>query len=273
MTSTITRTKTVALRLKAVGPDNGVGDMQFEGYASVFGNVDSYGDVVRKGAFADTLTEWESSDEVLPVYWGHNMMDPDANIGHIVEAHEDDKGLFVRGQLDPESPKAQTVYRLLKGRRVGDMSYSYAVTDGEFIDSASKADGEDGSDPGGEYYEIRSLKLYEVSIVPVGANPLAEITGVKAGRVLSSKNLDAIKAAIEALQGVVKDAESSSDSGKASTAGASKGEAREGKPEDSTRDVSATQIDASPTATPEPVLTSNAVLSALALLDIERTAR
>ena len=29
--------------------------MTFEGYGAVFGNVDSYGDVIQPGAFADTL--------------------------------------------------------------------------------------------------------------------------------------------------------------------------------------------------------------------------
>ena len=40
-----------ALQIKAAGPDDGLKEGQFRAYASVFGNVDSYGDIVEKGAF------------------------------------------------------------------------------------------------------------------------------------------------------------------------------------------------------------------------------
>ena len=32
----------------------------FSGYASVFGNEDSYGDIVIKGAFAETIADWQA---------------------------------------------------------------------------------------------------------------------------------------------------------------------------------------------------------------------
>ena len=34
----------------------GADAMTFEGYGAVFGNTDSYGDVIQPGAFADTLS-------------------------------------------------------------------------------------------------------------------------------------------------------------------------------------------------------------------------
>ena len=52
------KTRTVDLYIKAAGPDEGLAEGQFLAYASVFDNVDSDGDITRKGAFLDTLAEW-----------------------------------------------------------------------------------------------------------------------------------------------------------------------------------------------------------------------
>lgn len=48
-------------------------------YASIFDREpDSYGDVVARGAFADTLEVWWESGRPIPLLFGHNMDDPDA---------------------------------------------------------------------------------------------------------------------------------------------------------------------------------------------------
>ena len=195
--------KNADIKIKA-GPDDGLADGQFEAYASVFGNVDSYGDVVVKGAFADTLAEWKASDNRLPALFGHRFDDPDYNIGHVEEAVEDDHGLKVRVQLDLDSPKAVQVYRLLKGRRISQMSYAYDVLEG----------GPSKSEELGDYYELRKLKLHEVSVVPIGANQETEVLGVKAltdaitagmkqGRVLAAKHIDSLRTAQEAIGRVI----------------------------------------------------------------------
>lgn len=194
-------TKNAHIQLKA-GPDDGLADGQFVAYASVFNNVDSYGDVVMPGAFANDIARWEKSGNPIPLLFGHNMSDPDYNIGYVVKAEEDSVGLKVTAQLDLENPKAKQVYRMLKGRRIDQMSFAYDVVDG----AMAQRDGED-------VYELRDLKLYEVSVVTVGANQETEvlavkqvpavadrlISEVKAGRVLSAKNEDALRSAHEAI--------------------------------------------------------------------------
>lgn len=182
------------------GPDDGLTEGQFTAYASVFGNKDSYGDVVEKGAFAASLTEWAAKDAVIPLLYGHRFDDPDMNVGWIVSAEEDDHGLKVTGQLDLDNPKAMQVYRLVKGRRVSQMSFAYDVVDG----------GPAKSDELGDHYVLRELKLYEVSIVPIGANDQTEILAVKhlteavkAGRVLSAKNETALRDARDAIDSVL----------------------------------------------------------------------
>lgn len=165
--------KDLRVQFKA-GPDDGLQEGEFTAYASVFGNKDSYGDVVLPGAFLETLAEWKDSGDVLPLLFGHNMQDPDFNIGGVLDAKEDETGLLVHAQLDLESPKAAQVYRLLKGRRLSQMSFAYDVLEGGEAER-EKADGSK------EYiYELRKLKLYEVSVVPIGANQETSILAVKA---------------------------------------------------------------------------------------------
>lgn len=169
-----------------VGPDGGLGDGQFSAYASVFGNRDTYGDVVVKGAFTADLARWAESGLPIPLLFGHNMSDPDFNIGHVVEAIEDDHGLLVNAQLDLDNPKAAQVYRMLKGGRVNQMSFAYDVLES----GNAELDGETVN-------ELRRLKLYEVSVVTIGANQETEVLAVKAaaasltakaGRVISARN-------------------------------------------------------------------------------------
>ena len=165
------KTKTVPFRVKAVGEADGLQPGQFTAYASVFGNIDSYGDVVVKGAFTDTLAEWKSSGDPIPVIWSHMSQDPDYHIGVVVEAAEDDNGLLFTGQLDMDEPKAAKIYRLLKGRRVKNMSFAYDIVDGGFV----KKDEESA-------FELRKLKLYEVGPCLVGVNSQTELLAVKAGQ-------------------------------------------------------------------------------------------
>jgi HK97 family phage prohead protease len=216
-------TKNATIQLKA-GPDDGLAEGQFTAYASVFGNVDSYGDVVMPGAFANDIARWEKSGNLIPLLFGHNMSDPDYNIGSVVKAEEDSVGLKVTAQLDLENPKAKQVYRLIKGRRIDQMSFAYDV----IVGAHAERFGED-------VYELRDLKLYEVSVVTVGANQETEILAVKqaadladrmsasikAGRVLSAKNESEIRGAHEALTRVLSVLDSTNDEQKASEPGPS----------------------------------------------------
>lgn len=183
--------KICTIKVKAIAEDAPEGT--FQAYASVFDNIDSYGDVVRKGAFARSLTEWAGKSEKLPLLWGHDFYDPFSNIGHVEKAEEDDHGLLVDCVLDLENPKAAQVYRLIKGGRVAQMSFAFDT-------ESSKR----GTVDGIEVNELLDLTLYEVSVVPLGANADTEILAVKhrlkAGRVLSAKNETALRSGLEQIQ-------------------------------------------------------------------------
>ncbi len=238
------RTKKASIQIKA-GPDDGLADGQFTAYASVFGNIDSYGDVVVKGAFANTLAEWLKSGNPIPVLFGHNMSDPDYNIGAVESAVEDEHGLLVTAQIDTSNPKGLQVYKMLKGRRVNQMSFAYDILDGSMAErpKAGETVGEDGTVLTESFYELRELKLYEVSVVTIGANQDTEILAVKAheiaadtkaGRVLSAKNESELRDAHEAIGRVLSVLDSTSDEEKASESGPSQ-PAPEAAPVEATR--------------------------------------
>ena len=186
--------KSAPFTVKAAGPDDGLEDGQFTGYASAFDNTDSYGDVVQPGAFKKTLEEWAEKEATIPVLWGHDMNDPFANIGGVLSAEEDEAGLKVTAQLDMDNPTAVQVYRLLKGRRIDTMSFAYSVRDSEEKDGLNY---------------LKDLKVYEVSVVHVPANDQARVLAVKdaAGALvkadLSEDNVAALREARDSINSVL----------------------------------------------------------------------
>lgn len=203
--------KHINTRIKSAedAPDDNAGDVTdegvFTGYASVFGNTDSYGEVVVKGAFAESL----EAQPVFPVYWSHQMSDPMMNIGKTLEISEDDHGLFVKAQLDLETPMGAQVHRLIKDGRVNQMSFAFDVED---FKQAKSADG------GEDIVELHKLKLHEVSVVQVGANQATElldvksrVTHVKASTDLSDDNEGKLDKAIALIQEVIADSSTSEE--------------------------------------------------------------
>lgn len=175
------RTKHFELRVKSVDAEAGV----ISGYASVFGNVDSYGDIVIKGAFLKSIEKAEKTGKVISVFYGHNMEDPRANIGRVIELREDNHGLFFKAQLDLSGDTyGRLVYEQLKDGRLDSLSFGFSIIEGANTEAG---------------YELRELELYEISVVPIPANQEALITEVKAGRAISAKNMDLIRRAYEAL--------------------------------------------------------------------------
>lgn len=139
-------------------------DGTFSGYGSVFGNVDSYKEIVAPGAFKESLLSLKSNDEVLPVLWQHN---PDEPIGGYTELAEDDHGLKVSGFLLKDSvARAAEAYALMKARIVKGLSIGYYVR-GDSVDEKTGI------------RTLNSLDLREVSVVTFPANEAAQVENVK----------------------------------------------------------------------------------------------
>jgi len=160
-------TKTSPVKIKA-GEDDGLAAGEFEALVSVFGNVDSDGDRVVKGAFEKSLAEWGERGDPIPVIWTHDHTDPFAHIGEVSDAKETDDGLLIKGTLDiddeADNRTARQVYRLLKRRRVTNWSYAYDEVETAPTDDAN---------------ELRELKLHEVGPTLVGSNRETDLLSIK----------------------------------------------------------------------------------------------
>lgn len=195
------QTKSFPIRVKA-GPEDGLAEGEFLVYPSTFTRTpDSYGDVVAKGAFTETIAEWKESGNVLPGLYGHRLDDPDFFVASALEMGEDDHGWWIKGVFDLDSPKGPQVYRLVKGRRINQMSFAFDTLDEGAVEL----------EDGGKANELRKVSVYEFSFVPVGANQDTSIVAVKAladsiaenakaGRVLSAKNETTIRETADQLE-------------------------------------------------------------------------
>lgn len=158
----------VAAEIKAVD-DSGV----IEGYGSVFGNLDSYSDIVAPGAFAKSLEEAKASGRMPAMLWQHNQEEP---IGVWTEMREDDRGLFVKGKL-ADTQRGKEARELIKLGALTGLSIGYTTR-------SYQVDRENDS------RVLTDVQLWEVSPVTFPANSEARITGVKASDISSPKDFE-----------------------------------------------------------------------------------
>ena len=131
----------------------------FSGYASVFNNTDGHGDVIAPNAFKESL----QSIPHVKLLWQH---DTSAVIGSITSLKEDTHGLHIEARINLGTAAGKEAYALLKAGDLDSMSIGYRTIDTHY-------DKETG------IRTIKSLKLYEVSVVTFPANTQAKILSVK----------------------------------------------------------------------------------------------
>lgn len=172
------------------------GNGTLEGYASTWiKKPDSYGDIVAKGAFKQTLAERWNGGKSIPLIWAHRMNEIYAFIG-TANAEEDEKGLHFIAEFDG-TDEAQRVRELYKDGRLSKFSFAYDILE----------DGVVTLEDGTKAHELRALDLFEISCVCIPANDDAGLVAVKAGKRNSKKDEDAIRQAITLLQGVLDEAD------------------------------------------------------------------
>lgn len=133
------------------------------GYASTFGgDPDSYGDVVAKGAFIDSLAKRPN----VRLLWQHDMDEP---IGKVISLDEDDKGLFGRWSLVPTDTGTKA-HKLLGAGLVDSLSIGFFPTESDYREDGTRV--------------LKAVELVEVSIVTIPANTNALITSFKADQPL-----------------------------------------------------------------------------------------
>lgn len=151
----------VAPDLANVGAD--VDKREITAYASVFGVIDSYGDIVHRGAFTQTLKE--RLPKGLIKYLGFHR----DVIGKLAHAEEDSTGLLTVGRIS-KTRAGDEVLELARDGALTHMSFGY---------EAIKWDTSESAVGDGRIRNLREVKLLEVSPVDFPANEEARILSVK----------------------------------------------------------------------------------------------
>lgn len=121
-----------------------------QGYASVFNNLDSNRDIILPQAFS-------SSNDLsicIPFLLDHNI----SNImGEVYYMYEDDYGLYIRAKIYESYPKREDLFHTVKIGSLSSFSIGFKTLD-HYYDKYN-----------GVRY-IKTLKLYEVSLVKIPSN-------------------------------------------------------------------------------------------------------
>lgn len=167
--------------------DASAGPGAFEGYGSVFGVVDTYGDVVAKGAFKKTLRQWKQDRGKFPPMLlqhgggfagGAEDLVP---VGVWNDMREDETGLFVRGQLLAlETDLGKRVHAAMTAGALDGLSIGFMTREVAY--------GKDGTDEPAR--TLKAVDLWEVSLVTYPANGDARVTQVKSGLEMSEREFE-----------------------------------------------------------------------------------
>ena len=136
-----------------------------KGYASVFNNLDSDMDTIRKGAFNKTIKEWGPEGKSrIKLVAQHNIGQP---VAKITTLKEDQHGLYMEAKFGTHT-LGEDYYRQAKEGIIDEFSVGFVAKE--------KEENEKGG------YDITQIKLYEVSMVTVAANDEAVVTDVKSAK-------------------------------------------------------------------------------------------
>lgn len=153
------KTKDFALQVKDLSEEG-----TFEGYGSIFGNLDSYGEKVMPGAFAESLARHKREGTKPLMLWQHN---PDQPIGVWEDLVEDGKGLRGIGRLLKGVLRAEEALIMLRAGALQGLSIGYR---------------EQEIEPDGNNRLLKKLDLLEISIVSFPANRRARVEAIKSER-------------------------------------------------------------------------------------------
>ena len=175
---------------------------EIEGFASTW-DIDLGNDKIEKGAFQKSIRERFPKNKIK-ILWQHN--EP---IGLPIHMEEDSRGLYIVGKF-AKTRLADEALELIKEKVVDQMSIGYDVIKDEISED-------------GRIRHLKELVLYEFSPVTFPMNPQADIVSVKThfnslikefsnplmatmlkeGRTLNKANVQALKNAVNTLQGIL----------------------------------------------------------------------
>lgn len=155
-----------------------------KGIASRFGNVDSDGDIIVKGAYKKTITE---NGHRVKYLYQHRLDKP---IGVMKELSESDNSLDFTAQIAIKTTLGRDAFEMIKAGVISENSVGFAPIKEKMNRETN-------------YNEITEVKLYEVSAVTLAANPMAIIESYKSEGD-SSKMKEYLSERFDALNKLVK---------------------------------------------------------------------
>ncbi|MDW3568249.1 HK97 family phage prohead protease [Enterobacter asburiae] len=134
----------------------------FEGYASVFNNTDSDGDIILPGAFKNALA---NQTRKVAMFFNHKTWE--LPVGKWDSLEEDQKGLYVRGQLTPGHSGATDLKAAMQHGTVEGMSVGFSVAKDDYTIIPT----------GRIFKNVQALR--EISVCTFPANEQAGIAAMK----------------------------------------------------------------------------------------------
>jgi uncharacterized protein len=158
------------VKMDGDGDDDGT----IRGYGSTFGNVDTYGDTVAKGAFKKTIADAKGGACPWPVMLSQHGSNDQTPIGIWTYMDEDERGLKLKGRLAINTRRGADAYALLKMKprpAFNGLSIGYRAKDFELHKS--------GLGPNGAKRTLKAVDLVECSLVTFPADKFARVASVK----------------------------------------------------------------------------------------------
>lgn len=145
----------------------------FEGYGAVFGNTDTHGDVIRPGAFADSLAEHKANGTMPALFVEHSGFkggDP-LPVGTWTDIAEDGDGLRAKGRISAlDTDHGRRIRSLMQDGALRGLSIAYHVPAGGAVM---------GKRAGEPRRTLVKVDLHAIDIVRDPSNALARIAAVK----------------------------------------------------------------------------------------------
>ena len=135
---------------------------EIEGYGSVFSITDQGGDTVDKGAFSKNIERVRLGGAYPKMLWQH---DTSQVIGVWTEMRADDYGLYLKGRLLLELPRAKEAHVLLANKAIDGLSIGYITKEAERDAFGTR--------------RLIEVDLIETSVVTFPMNRESIVTGVK----------------------------------------------------------------------------------------------
>lgn len=158
--------------------------MHIRAYGSVFGNVDSYGDIVAKGAF-DKFLKSQEAGRIKFCFQHRNV------VGKITDMGVDEKGLWFEADV-LNTTEGLDVQKLIRAKAINECSIGYFADQYHYEKTGKK-----------EHRILDAVTVAEISVVARAANPKAVLLSAKGEdmqtglRALSGEDFDSLYKAVK----------------------------------------------------------------------------